>query len=504
VGTVHSVNPLESLALLLSLVAFAAALALLVFYNAASRRALYTLWEALLFCLRYLRGRLRGQHQTAGPVELRRTFERLGPTYIKFGQLIASSSGLFPDRYVSEFHRCLDRVPPEPWPVVEETLTRALGRPPAQVFASIEPRPLASASIAQVYGVTLRDAAGAVGEAHRALLDEGAREGAPFARETRGGGEAHRALLDEGAREGAPLKDLVVKVQRRGLPELVRADLSMLHFFAELLMAIPRIRNANPRGIVAQFESSIFEELDFIGEAARMDEFNRIMGEIGRRDVTAPTPLHALCTREVLTMERLHGVRVDDVAELRRRGVTQEQAEAKLIDGMHAWFQCLIRYGFFHGDVHAGNLMMLDDGRIGFLDFGIIGRLSYERRRQIGEYLISFATRDFQRLARTMTAMGAAEAKGDSGEWKSFAADLEDAFQPFLTGQLADIDYTEILPKLIRNARKHGTRLPDDFVLVTRQMLYFDRYAKLLAPSLNLFADPRLMMTIGAEFMGMV
>lgn len=458
---VNSVNPLESWALLLSLIAFAAALALLVFYNAASRRVLFTLWEVLLFSLRYLRARLAGQAATAGPVELRRTFERLGPTYIKFGQLIASSNGLFPDRYVREFHHCLDRVPPEPWPVVEETLTRALGRPPVLVFASIEPRPLASASIAQVYGVTLS------------------------------------------APDGTT-RDLVVKVQRRGLPELVRADLSMLHFFAELLMAIPRIRNANPRGIVAQFESSIFEELDFIGEASRMDEFNRIMREIGRHDVVAPTPVHALCTREVLTMERLRGVRVDDVAELRRRGVTTEQAEAKLIDGMHAWFQCLIRYGFFHGDVHAGNLMMLDDGRIGFLDFGIIGRLSYERRRQIGEYLVSFATRDFQRLARTMTAMGAAEAKGDSGEWQSFAADLEDAFQPFLTGQLADIDYAEILPKMIRNARKHGTRLPDDFVLVTRQLLYFDRYAKLLAPSLNLFADPRLMMTIGAEFMGMV
>lgn len=461
-GSVHALT--SSFALLLSLVAFLAALTLLVFYNSASRRALATLWEVAIFAVRYLRARLgartRAEREAAGPIELRRTFERLGPTYIKFGQLIASSSGLFPERYVREFQLCLDRVPPEPWLLVEATLTRALGRPPEQVFASIEPRPLASASIAQVYGVTLREGEG-------------------------------------------PPRDLVVKVQRQGLPELVRADVSMLRFFAELLMALPRIRNANPRGIVAQFESSIAEELDFVGEAARMDEFNRIMTELGRRDVTAPVPLHALCTREVLTMERLHGVRVDDVAELKRRGVTQEQAEAKLIEGMHAWFQCLIRYGFFHGDVHAGNLLMLDDGRIGFLDFGIIGRLSPERRRQIGEYLVSFATRDFVRLARTMTEMGAAEQKGSSSEWGRFAADLEDAFQPFLTGQLQDIDYAEILPKLIRNARRHGTKLPDDFVLVTRQLLYFDRYAKLLAPSLNLFADPRLLMTIGAEFMGM-
>ena len=424
------------------------------------RRTVITLWELCGFTVRYLGRRLRGEHLNAGPVELRRTFERLGPTYIKFGQLIASSNGLFPERYVQEFQLCLDRVPPEPWPVVLETLTRALGRPPTELFAAISPQPLASASIAQVYAVTLREPDGS-------------------------------------------LREMVVKVQRRRLPEIVRADVAMLELFAEILQQLPRIRNANPRGIVAEFARSIAEELDFLGEAARMDEWNRIMKEIGRSDVTAPHPLHRLCTSEVLTMERLHGVRVDDIAEIRRRGITSEQAEEKLIAGLHAWFQSLIRYGFFHGDVHAGNLMLLDDGRLGFLDFGIIGRLTHERRRQIANYLMSFATRDFVGLAKTMVAMGAADDKTSPPEWEQFAADLQDAYSPFLGKSVQDIDYRLVIPKMVRISRKHGTRLPSDFVLVTRQLLYFDRYAKLLAPSLNLFTDPRLLMTIGAEFVNM-
>jgi predicted unusual protein kinase regulating ubiquinone biosynthesis (AarF/ABC1/UbiB family) len=455
---VQSATPSPSL--MTALIAFGLTLLVGLFTHPPLRRTVVTFWEIGCFALRYLRRRLRGERATAGPIELRRTFERLGPTYIKFGQLIASSNGLFPERYVTEFQLCLDRVPPEPWPVVLQTLTQALGRPPQEIFAAIEPVPLASASIAQVYAVKLREADGT-------------------------------------------LRELVVKVQRRHLPELVRADIGMLQLAADFLDQLPRIRNANPRGIVAEFARSIAEELDFLGEVARLDRWNQIMKELGRSDVTAPHPVHRLCTSQVLTMERLLGVRVDDIAEIRRRGMTTEQAEDKLIAGMHAWFQSLIRYGFFHGDVHAGNLMLLDDGRIGFLDFGIIGRLDEKRRHQIAGYLMAFATRDFVSLAKTLVDMGAADGKTCQPEWEQFALDLEEAYSPFLGKSVKEIDYSQVIPKMIRISRQHGARLPSEFVLVTRQLLYFDRYAKLLAPSLNLFTDQRLLLTIGAEFMSL-
>lgn len=449
----------EGLALWLAAMSFVVVLCGIVLGHPPLRRVIVTLVHLLSALAGYLRRRLRegtAAAETAGPIELRLAFERLGPTYIKLGQLIASSSGLFPPRYCREFQRCLDRVPPEPWSIVEATLLRNFRRDPKSLFASIEPTPLASASIAQVYGATRGD-------------------------------------------EGQAPTDLVIKIQRSGLSALVSADVGMLGFAADLLQQLPRIRYANPRGIVQQFQHSIFEELDFRGEAQRMDEFNTIMQALGRTDVCAPRPVWSLTTHEVLVMERLRGVRVDDLAGIAARGLTPEQAESKLIDGMHAWFQCLIRFGFFHGDVHAGNLLLLDDGRIGFLDFGIIGRLSIERRRQVAAYLLAFSTRDFETVARTMAQMGAVSAKESASDWRAFATDLEVAYAPFLSGTLSGIDYSEVLGKMIRVSRRHGTRLPDDFILILRQLLYFDRYARLLAPSLNLFADPRLLLTIGSE-----
>lgn len=448
------------LSLWLAGLAFFVMLSALFYGHPPLRRSIVTLYQLLIAAVRYLRRYLAGDRVAAGPSELRQAFERLGPTYIKFGQLIASSSGLFPERYVREFQHSLDRVPPEPWPVVEGTLRRALAASPLTLFKQIEARPLASASIAQVYG--------AIG------IDDS-------------GGE----------------RELVIKVQRRALRQLVAADIGMLGFGADLLQQLPRIGNANPRGVVQQFERNIYEELDFLGEAARMDEFNRIMAELGRTDVCAPRPVYRLSTREVLVMERLHGIRVDDVAAIAARGITPQEAESKLIAGMHAWFQCLVRFGFFHGDVHAGNLMLLDDGRIGFLDFGIIGRLSRERRQQVARFILAFPAQDFVGVAHTMAEMGAVAAKTSAGDWDAFAHDLQDALSPFMRGTLGDIDYAFVLGKMVRVSQRHGVKLPDDFILILRQLLYFDRYARLLAPSLNLFADPRLLLTIGSELMQM-
>ncbi|MCS6913070.1 MAG: AarF/UbiB family protein [Myxococcales bacterium] len=420
------------------------------------RRALAAAWVFGGAALRYLGRRLRGEGLAAGPREWRLAFERLGPTYIKLGQIIASSTTLFPQRYVAEFRLCLDRVPPEPWHVVRDTICEALGHPPEELFAQVCPTPLASASIAQVH--------------------------------------AARGQDDQGHE-----RDLVIKVQRRGLPEQVDADIRILGVGAALLQQLPHLRNANPRGIVQAFDRSIHEELDFLAEAAHMDEFNRILRQLGRDDVCAPQPVWRLCTRTVLTMERLHGISVDDVEALRRRGYPQEWIEERLIAGMHAWFQTLIRYGFFHGDVHAGNLLLLDDGRIGFLDFGIVGRFSPERRRQIADYLVAFASQDFCALARVMVRMGVVDPEVAERNLEAFAEDLRLAYGPLARLSLSEIDYGDILPQIMQVSLRHGTRLPDDFVLVTRQLLYFDRYARLLAPSLNVFGDPRLAVRIAGD-----
>jgi aarF domain-containing kinase len=162
----------------------------------------------------------------------------------------------------------------------------------------------------------------------------------------------------------------------------------------------------------------------------------------------------------------------------------------------------MIYHGFFHGDVHAGNLMALDDGRIGFLDFGIVGRFSRARRTQVTDYLMALASADFAKLARTMVAMGSAPGTVDL---EVLARDLREAYEPLLAAStetgMASVKYADMIPGIMRASLKHRMRLPRDFVLVTKQMVYFDRYAKVLAPNLNIFRDPRIVTALAMDVM---
>jgi predicted unusual protein kinase regulating ubiquinone biosynthesis (AarF/ABC1/UbiB family) len=390
----------------------------------------------------WLRRRMRGE-RGHGPELVRAAFEDLGPTYIKLGQIIASSHGLFPETYCVEFQKCLDRVRPFSFAEVERIVDAEVSRGD---YARIDPQPLASASIAQV----------------------------------------HAARLLDGS-------DVVIKIQRPHIERRVEADVRILSIWGWLLSFVPTIELANPVGIIEDFRTTIREELDFRLEAANMDQFNAIMEELGHVDVRAPRVHHALTTRRVITMSRFYGVRVDDVEAIRKRAVDPEE---RLILGLRAWFQCLIFHGFFHGDVHAGNLMLLDDNGLGFLDFGIIGRFPPRTRRLITDYIVAFATGDYRRLGRVLLDM---DAVAQGVDLDAMASDLERAYAPMLKLSFGDMKYGDILPGILRVSVKHRMRLPREFVLVTKQMLYFDRYAKLLAPRLNIFSDPRLVAAVSQD-----
>jgi aarF domain-containing kinase len=401
------------------------------------RRLLATTGVAARATARGVGARIMGD-ENPGPAAVRHAFEDLGPTYVKLGQLVASSEGIFPEAYCEEFRKCLDRVRPFSFAEVEQTLRAELGRDPREVFDTIDATPLASASIAQVHAARLRDG-----------------------------------------------REVVIKVQRPRIAQIVEADLRVLRLAARAMTLAPHAKLANPRGVVEDFASNIHEELDFRLEAANMAEFNRIMKVQGQTRVAAPRAFDDLSTERVLVMERFFGHRIDDVEKIRESAV---DIEDQLLVGMRAWFQCMLLHGFFHGDVHAGNLMALSDGRIGFLDFGIVGRFGRERRDQVADYLVAFAVGDFAKLADVMVAMGSIDrSKVDVAK---LAADLAAAYEPILANDAAK--YADILPAILRTGVKHGMHMPRDFVLVVKQMLYFDRYAKKLAPQLNVFRDPRI------------
>jgi predicted unusual protein kinase regulating ubiquinone biosynthesis (AarF/ABC1/UbiB family) len=394
---------------------------------------------------RRLRARLAGRpyEPLTREAGVRLFCEDMGPTFVKFGQIVASSGGMFPESYTREFQKVLDRVRPFSFEEVQEILREELGERAAQL-EEIDPIPLAAASIAQV----------------------------------------HTAQLTDGTK-------VVLKVQRPGIQKLIDADIRVMLLVSRIAMRLfpRRTEFVNPVGFVEDFGATLREEIDFKKEAENLDRFNEIMREHGYQDVRAPVPQLGLTTSRVLVMERFIGTRVDNEAEIRERGLNGED---KLIRGLRAWFQCVVFHGFFHGDVHAGNLMVLESGDLGFLDFGIVGRFDDQQRRLVTDYVVSFATGDYKTLARTIIEMGGV--KHANLDMDGFVAGLKKAYGPLLTMSFGDVNYADMIPRINEVAREHRMIMPREFILILKQMLYFDRYAKILAPKLNVFSDPRLVM----------
>lgn len=394
----------------------------------------------LRFVWYFLRARRAEYRALPLPRAVRLAFERLGPTYVKLGQLVASGEALFPPALSAEFQRCLDRVPAFSFDQVKRTLAAELGEGELARFRSIDRVPMAAASIAQV----------------------------------------HAATLDDG-------QEVVIKIQRPRLAEVVGADVVLMRWIARVTAFVSkRARQSHPVGIVDDFAHNLSEELDFRNEARRMREFNQVMRRMGTSSVAAPVVVRELSGPRVLTMERFRGVSVADTAAVQ---ASSYDGQERLRTGIRAWFQCLLVADFFHGDVHGGNFMLLDDGRIGFLDFGIVGTLPVERQAGVLEYVLAFQSRDFGRLGRAMVALGASREPVDPD---TFARELEALYAP-LFDATEGFRIAELVPNLLRLAHRHDLSLPRDLVLISKQLVYLDRYARALGGErMNVLTDAGL------------
>ncbi|MEJ2514825.1 MAG: AarF/UbiB family protein [Gammaproteobacteria bacterium] len=397
-------------------------------------------------------GWLRGDRPPA-PRLLRRTFERLGATYIKLGQFIASSPSLFPAEYVEEFQHCLDQTEPLPWPRIRSALRQELGARMEEAFAWIDPMPLASASIAQV----------------------------------------HAGRLTSG-------EEVVLKVRKPGVQRVIVTDLNLLHLMARITEKVtPGAAHASLAAIVEEIQASMMEECDFLSEAENIEAFRRYLAESGNTTATAPRVWHEFTTPRVLVMERLHGVPLTDAEGLAR---CTEDPEAFLVEALNTWFGSLTGCPVFHADLHAGNLLALEDGRAGFIDFGIVGRIREATWQALFALVEGLPRGDFKVVADALADMGATSEAVDR---EQLAADLENLFQrlelvpvsastaePELAAPEED-DLNRALMDLVAVGRRHGIRFPREFTLLVKQFLYFDRYIRMLAPDLSLLGDARLM-----------
>lgn len=371
---------------------------------------------------------------------VRDAFMQMGVTYIKLGQFIASTPSIFPREYVMAFNDCLDKTPPVPYHHIQQVLKDELGERFFEL--DIDPVPIASASIAQVHKATLKDG-----------------------------------------------RVLALKVQKPDVSAVIATDLGVLHgAFWAMEKLVPSLKAVNLAPIMAEIKQRMLAETDFLAEARHIDEFLAFLKQTGNTAVTAPSVHHDLSTKRLLVMDFLVGKSlVDDSL-----GLSDEKASHAMSVVLDTWFLSVIMTGQFHADLHAGNLMMLDDGQVAFLDFGLVGQIDPKSLQACFTLVQSLQNQDHLAMANAMIDIGMTKGSGVNAQ--VLAQDL----QKFLDSVHA-ADPTKqtdglnvMMMELGQIGKRHGIHFPKDFALLTKQLLYFDRFMLALDPQMELFGGERL------------
>jgi len=368
---------------------------------------------------------------------LRRAFERLGPTYIKLGQIISSGEGLFPRELVQEFRLLRDQVPAESFERVRKVVEVDLGQPLKVLFRSFDVKPLAAASIAQV----------------------------------------HAAVLHSG-------EVVVVKVQRPDVASAVRRDLAAMSWVAPMLIGrIPVTALANPPALVEVFGETIVEELDFRLEAENMLDVARVLASTGQRSLVVPRPHPSLVTRRVLVMERLDGFSWDDVVGMHEAGV---DTAAVVRAVMVSFLEGAAIFGVFHGDLHGGNLFVRPDGRVNLLDYGITGRLDEPRRLAFLRLLVAGTLNDPLLQLTALRDLGALPPDADL---VAIVADLGLDQTPTDPATVGPEELLNEVRDITRKLLDYGARFPKVLMLFVKDLLFLDGALATLAPDVDLLSE---------------
>lgn len=393
------------------------------------------------------------------PKTLRRFFEELGATYVKLGQFIASSPTLFPAEYVREFQSCLDHAPVIPYYKIRNIISKELnGQPISDVFLFIDPVPLASASIAQV----------------------------------------HRAKLRSSG------IDVVIKVRKPGVDSTLQADLGFLFIATKIAEYInPSLSRLSLANIVGDIRLSMLDELDFRKEAKNLLNFREYLRRTNNEDAVAPMPYENVSTSTILVMDYLKGVPLVDLEGIRK---FSKNPEITLITALRTWAGSVMENDIFHADVHGGNLLVLENGKVGFIDFGIVGKISPTVWSALGDFVKSFVSDDYRGVAEALVQMGATDTQVDI---EKFSTEIREVFEKIINIQptvtiatsgssidasvaIDEKEATELILEVVAVADRNGLKLPREFGLLLKQSLYFDRYQKLLAPDLDPLRDVRV------------
>ena len=368
---------------------------------------------------------------------LRQGLERLGPIFVKFGQVLSTRRDLIPLDVADELARLQDRVPPFPAAVARSLVEKAFSRPIDAVFQSFEAEPVASASIAQV----------------------------------------HLAVLKDG-------REVAVKVLRPGMLEVIDQDLQLLHTLARWVDRLSADgKRLKPREVVAEFDGYLHDELDLVREAANATQLRRNMQDL--KLVLVPEMVWELCTPSVMVMQRMHGVPISQIERIRAAGVDIQKLAR---DGVTIFFTQVFRDGFFHADMHPGNIQVSLEpatfGRYIALDFGIIGTLTETDKEYLAYNFIAFFRRDYKRVAELHIESGWVP---PNTRIDALEGAIRAVCEPQFDRPLKDISLGQVLLRLFQTSRRFNVEIQPQLVLLQKTLLNIEGLGRQLDPELDLW-----------------
>ncbi|MCA1668535.1 MAG: AarF/ABC1/UbiB kinase family protein [Thermomicrobia bacterium] len=371
------------------------------------------------------------------PAELRQALEELGTTFIKLGQILSTRPDLLPPAYIAELQKLQDAVPAAPTALITERIEEQLRRPVGELFTFFDPVPLAAASIGQVHAVTLP-----------------------------GGIEA------------------VVKVQRPGVREQVALDLRIAARIAHLIESRLKIEErtgiAMP-ALVDEFAWTLRNELDYLREAKNAEVFQRNFAD--NANVRVPAICWEYTTTQIITMERMHGLRIDDVAALDAAGYSPAriaEQSARIV------LQEVFEDGFFHADLHPGNLFVLDGGVIGAIDFGMVGTIDEATRTNLLFVLLAIVGQDADQIARYLYRLGIVG--GARTNHALLLRDIRRLMAQYYGVTLEELEVTTLLNDLLALVRRYHLRMPPDLALLMKMLVMIEGLGRSLDPTFNILA----------------
>ncbi|RXZ43335.1 ubiquinone biosynthesis regulatory protein kinase UbiB [Crenobacter cavernae] len=376
------------------------------------------------------------------PVRVRLALESLGPIFVKFGQVLSTRRDLLPADYADELARLQDDVPPFDGALAREVVEKGLGKPLDAIYSEFNSVPVASASVAQVHYARLKNADGSAGH------------------------------------------EVAVKVLRPGIAPVIAQDLALMRTLAGLVERyLPDGKRLKPREVVAEFDRHLHDELDLMHEAGNASQLRRNF--VGSDQLIVPEVYFDLCSRQVMTMEWMRGIPVSQIDALKNAGIDLKKLSRF---GVEIFFTQVFRHGFFHADMHPGNIFVAPDGRYIALDFGIVGSLTELDKHYLAVNFLAFFNRDYLRVATAHIESGWVPKDTRAEELE---AAVRTVCEPIFEKPLSQISFGLVLLRLFETSRRFNVEIQPQLVLLQKTLLNIEGLGRQLDPDLDLWATAK-------------